>query len=417
MSLEFGSSGFSSGLEGLNQSLEQFNSTFANLEGIQNSLFKKNAEGLEFMHQSSDLTSKLELASQKEFFNAHYQETPIFKELNKLKAKCLKAKTTQEISSIRAEYEKLMGKTSLSQYESALNQQGINGSVVVKNAVKDMSAPLELYVGDAADVVPNAVDVVKNQADDSAKIAAEALKRTQKEEAAKKTAEQAQKFYSSLSDVTTGKSAKESAEVIEASLKAAEEKQAKIAAEALKRTQKEEAAKKTAEQAQKFYSSLSDVTTGKSAKESAEVIKQSLDKADEAAKALAETKKNAIKVPAQQLALPPKKELLALPPHNVTDKADDVVKAAVDAVKTNQNNAGQTITKTGEDIISFSNTQKSKNIIEKTKSFVKDKAIPFTKTKQFKIIAAGTAALAITLGIIKHNKDKQENNQKLNIVK
>lgn len=359
MSLEFGSSGFSSGLEGFNQSLEQFNSTFANLEGLQSSLFKKNAEGLEFMHQSSDLTSKLELASQKEFFNAHYQETPIFKELNKLKAKCLKAKTTQEISSIRAEYEKLMGKTSLSQYTSALNQQGINGSVVVKNAVKDMSAPLELHVGDVADVIPKTVDVVKNKADDSAKIAAEALKRTQKEETAKKTAEQAQKFYSSLSDVTTGKSAKESAEV----------------------------------------------------------IKQSLDKADEAAKALAETKKNAIKVPAQQLALPPKKELLALPPHNITDKADDVVKTAVDAVKTNQNNSGQTITKTGEDIISFSNTQKSKNIIEKTKSFVKDKAIPFTKTKQFKIIAAGTAALAITLGIIKHNKDNQENNQKMNIVK
>lgn len=401
MSLEFGSSKFASSIEHYNKSMEQLDSTFAVLEGIQSDLFKHNAESIEFMQQSSMLKTKLETASLREFANSKYQETATVKALKELEKRCSKAKTVKDIALIQADFEKLMGTSNASKLSAALEQQSINAGVAIKKKAADMSAPLELSVGNhissaskqgeeaVKSVVNKTSDAVKNQADDAARIASEAAKRTQAEKIAKKTAEQAQKFYTGLSDVTTGKSAKDSAIVIEASLRNKALAQSKL----------------KAEQAQKYYAAISDVTTGKSAKESAEIIKQTLDKADEAAKLLSETKKNVVKLPAQPLALPPKQEMLALPPHSIVDKSDDAIKATIDTIKLKQN-----------DIV-VSHSPQHKTFINKTKNFIKDRIIPFTKTKQFKIAAIATSVTAGLAAVIIHNKNKEEKSQNLNIVK
>ncbi len=97
-------------------------------------------------------------------------------------------------------------------------------------------------------------------------IAQEAAERTKAEAKAKLKAEQAQKFYSSLSNTVTGKSARESADFF------TQIHDEQIAEEAAERTKMEAKAAVFKRKAQRYYTSLSDKTCEKSAAKSAEVF-------------------------------------------------------------------------------------------------------------------------------------------------
>ncbi|MCD7878659.1 MAG: hypothetical protein LUG16_01845, partial [Candidatus Gastranaerophilales bacterium] len=115
------------------------------------------------------------------------------------------------------------------------------------------------------------------------------------------------------------------------------------AEEAAKRTEAEKIAQQTAEKAQKYYTSLSDVTTGKSAKESAKFFEESF-----------------------------------------KNNVDDVI------------NSGK------------SNNVKSNLFKEKIKPFIKQKIVPLTKTKEFKVLAAIAIAVGIITASVKiHNSKNQ----------
>ncbi len=96
----------------------------------------------------------------------------------------------------------------------------------------------------------------------------EAKERTLNETLATQKAADAQKYYNSISDKTWGKSAKKSAEAFEEHFKEVAKKEAET------RTLNQTLAAKRAQSAQNYYNSLSNSTCGKLAEESADTFKE-----------------------------------------------------------------------------------------------------------------------------------------------
>ncbi len=361
MSLEFRNNGF---YEDPSKVLEGMKPMFGELDELQKKLFEKNSRNLEFLSQSQELYGHIEIACQRELNASKFQKTKIYKALEQLKKRCQSAKSLDEINAIRAEYESIIKPFKSQRFDAAIKQTAIN---VQAGLAKEGILPEVKNVIDNAStsVTPKVQDVQKTVSQHQQEIISEALRRTQAHKEAVLTAEQAQKFYKELSNSVTGKSAKESAVVFEAAA----------------RTKDEEAAKKIAANAQKYYSSLSNAVTGKSAEESASVIEASLKSAQEYQKNIASQVVNTI--------------------------GDDVVKNASEK-------ASEVAQTTRDDIIQVQN-KNSKNITNKVKIFIKDKVVPFTKTKQFKY--ASITAITAGVGIILHKKHKNNNDEKLNVLK
>ena len=294
--------------------------------------------------------------------------------LSKLSSKCGSAKSLKELKSIASEYTTIMNSAKEEAYSSALRQQGINAQVsAFKNeASKYMPEVVtENSVHKSAEFIKPSLEQV-----DKPEVIQEALKRTQAQNTAKETAAKAQKYYTQISDATTGKSAQQSAEVIKTALEKAEKQE--IAKEALKRTQAENAAKETAAKAQKYYTQISDATTGKSAQQSAEVFKTVLEKAEKQ------------ELPKETLTQANKatKETASKLSDATKDKVDDVLKT----------------------------TSEKQNIKDKVKNLYSKKIAPVIKTKKFKAIVGVATALAIITGIIIHNNKAKKDNQKSGVI-
>ena len=378
MRIEFGGKDF---VERSAKDIKKLKPVFDELDTLQKKLLEQNAEKTELLRRALELHNAIERFSMSDFFSSNYKETPKAKVLKELSKKCYSVKSQAELDAIITKFQEITGKS----YDRALNQTGINASSgILKTAVPCVhdavnSASENLPSGSVQPIiqqqktsVSSTIPSVVQKTFDNGEIMAEAKKRTAAEKMAAETAAKAQKYYSSLSDVTTGKSAKESAEVIEASLKAAEEYKKQIVQEALKRTKAAETAKQRAEQAQQYYKALTDSVTGKSAKESAGIIEASIKAAEKQRKE------------AYSRVLPPKTE-------KSFNHAAEIVKVSKDNIVKRQR-------------------KDTKNNADKFKIFIKEKIAPFTKKKQFKFIIAVISALTaviISAGIIKHNSNKQ----------
>ena len=302
-------------LEDIRRTSELIRKISKHLNEEQSRMLEENGASIEFINQFNRLSSQIEKSQADELITSGFEKRPTFNALEELQIRCREASSIGEINAVRADYEALIQPVKDNRYAAALNQTGINARA---GLIKEGIAADVQKVTDTA-IKPSAVETAKKTAEQHQKeITAEALRRTQAEQTAAETAAKAQKYYSSLSDVTTGKSAKQSAEVIEASLKAAEEQQRKTAATAL------------------------------------------------------------------------------------SGGGDDVLKTAADKVS-------ETVKTQGDDAVRAKNVKNPKNITGKFSTFIKEKAIPFTKTKQFKYIAAGAAIVTATaafVGISRHNKNK-----------
>ena len=96
---------------------------------IQNSLLKNNASQLDFVSQFQSLLDDISNAISKELFNSQYRETQIVKKLRDLQAQSSKAKTADEIATIRKAFDDIVGKTNATKNLEAARQLGINALV------------------------------------------------------------------------------------------------------------------------------------------------------------------------------------------------------------------------------------------------------------------------------------------------
>jgi len=365
MNLEFGNSGF---YEDPSKVLEGMKPVFGELDELQKKFFERNSRNLEFLSQSQELYGHIEIACQRELNASKFQQTQLYKALEHLKRRCQSAKSLDEINAIRAEYESIIKPLQSQRLDAAIKQTAINAQAgLAKEGI--MTEVKKAADTASTSVAPKVHDAPKTALQHQQEIISEALRRTKAEKESVLTAEKAQKFYTGLSNSVTGKSAKESAVIFEAAA----------------RTKDEQAAQKIAAKAQEYYLSLSNAASGKSAKESASVIEASLKAAEEYQKNIASQVVNTI--------------------------GDDAVKNASQKVA----DIAQT---TGDDVIKVHN-KNLKNITNKVKKFIKDKAVPFTKTKQFKYVSIAAAITAVTAGIgtILHKKHKNKNDGKLNVLK
>ena len=99
---------------------------------IQNSLLQKNASQLDFVSQFQSLLDDISNAISKELFNSQYEETQIVKKLRDLQAQCSKAKTLDEIATIRKAFDDIVGKTNATKNLQAAEQLGINALIKKK---------------------------------------------------------------------------------------------------------------------------------------------------------------------------------------------------------------------------------------------------------------------------------------------
>ncbi len=361
MGLEF----FSRSLEEYNKSFEQLNSSFDRIDDITRTLFKENAEQIRLAQQHHELLSKIENAYNNEFFYPSANKDKILARLEALREKCIKAVSQQEIDSIGVEYRTIMQ----SRMDTALEQRGINAKAGILSKVSsDIPKGIETDVVQGKNVSQNSkviTPVVKKLSPDE--IMQEAAKRSKQEALSNERAQKAQKYFSSLSDMSTGKSAKESAEFF------------KAAGEAAERAKQKAISEENAQKAQKYFFSLSDMSTGKSAKESAEFFKAA-GEAAERAKQKAISEENA-------------------------QKAQKYFSSLSDMT------TGKSTEKSAEFF------KKQQTISYKIKQFIKEKITPTVKTKQFKIIATAITVIAASLLSLKIiNSAKTNDSENINKV-
>ncbi len=264
-----------SGISDVPSKIEQ---TAADLESL-NAVFFQN---LETGREAFELTCAADrFRSDLQFLelSAISRDNPnLFKKLSTLRDKSYKVTSPEQLEALKKQLEQI--KSSQASLQAAKTAQA---EIAVKQAaahrkpiITDVSKEVTETVTDTA---KKTSQITKTPATkivmDEAAIKAEAATRTQAQQQAAINAEKAQKFYSSLSDAATGKSAAESAKVFE---------EAAINAEAQARTQAQQQAAINAQKAQEFYSSLSDAATGKSAAESAAVFEEAAVKAEAAVK-------------------------------------------------------------------------------------------------------------------------------------
>ena len=288
------------------------------MKRIQQKHLGHNSKTEAFRTQQQNLLNVLEQAEMDLFARTEQCSGEQFMSLSKLSSRCESAKSLKELKSISSEYTTIMKSAKEEAYSSALRQQGINAQV-------------SAFKNEASKYMP---------------------------------------------EVITENSVHRSAEIIKPSLEQVEKQE--IAKEALKRTQAENAAKETAEKAQKYYTQISDATTGKSAQQSAEVFKTVLEKAEKQ------------ELPKETLTQANKatKETASKLSDATKDKVDDVLKT----------------------------TSGKENIKDKVKNLYSKKIAPVIKTKKFKAIVAVSTVLAVVTGIIIHNNKAKKDNQKSGVI-
>ncbi len=386
--LEFGGSSFElkPHAESLEGSFEEINQRFlrqieqagSDLETINYNLLRQIEQGSELINLNFQRNSLLENITTLQARAVIQENMELYNQLEKLRSK------TSKVSSI-SELEHL--KKQLKQIKSSQTSMQIAKTAQAEIAVKRQAATTITDVCEGAtDIMTDGVKPsvqtsklpVTKVTMDKAAIKAEAAARTQAQNQAALKAEQAQRFYSSLSDAATGKSAEESAKVI---------KEAAVKAEAAARTQAQNQAALKAEQAQRFYSGLSDATTGKSAEESAKIIEEAAIKAEAAARTQAQNQAASKAEQAQKIC----SSLSDAATGKSTEESTKVIEEA--AKKT------EAAIKPG------------------TTANFKDKILKIIKSKKFKYSAIIAAAITIGALLFVHFKKKNEKNNNLNVVK
>ena len=102
------------------------------VESLQKSLLQKNSSQIDFVSQLQKLFDDISTSISKEFFNSQYKETPTIKKLKDLQAQVSKAKTSDELTKIKAQFEGLVSKTNAEQNFNSAKQIGINSLVKKK---------------------------------------------------------------------------------------------------------------------------------------------------------------------------------------------------------------------------------------------------------------------------------------------
>lgn len=349
MSLEFGSSF----VESTSKAFEGIKPVLSELDEYQRRLLESNAKNLEFASQFNSLCNDIELFSMRELSSAGFQKTKTYTALEQLSKKCQAAKSLDEIKALRAQFETLVKPLRSKQYDAALLQTGINASAgVVKQSSGQTGAEILSTPKSAVEGVKNGAEIIKEKA-----------------------AGVQQAVSSGAASVPLKPAVIDSAE-----------HQKLISQEALRRTKAEKAAPEIAAKAQRFYTSLSDSSTGKSAQESAKVIEAALQAAEEQQKQAAAS---------------------------VVSQSSETVKTAADKI-------AETVVNQSDDTAAKLKGGKFKEGLSKLGKLVKEKVVPFTKTKQFKYLAALGAvivSIAVGAGIVKHNKTKESTSDNLNIVR
>ena len=102
------------------------------IETLQQSLLQKNASQLDFTTQFQKLFTDISNAISTEFFNAQYRETQTLKALKELQEKSSKAKSIDEVNSIRKSFEAIITSKNTTKSIEAGHQLGINALIKKK---------------------------------------------------------------------------------------------------------------------------------------------------------------------------------------------------------------------------------------------------------------------------------------------
>ena len=102
------------------------------VESIQKSLLQKNSSQINFASQLQKLFDDISNSISKEFFNSQYKETPTIKQLKALQAQVSKAKTSDELATIKAQVEGLISQTDAQKSFNSARQIGINSIIKKK---------------------------------------------------------------------------------------------------------------------------------------------------------------------------------------------------------------------------------------------------------------------------------------------
>ncbi|MBQ8887784.1 MAG: hypothetical protein IJY61_08805 [Candidatus Gastranaerophilales bacterium] len=102
------------------------------IESLQKSLLQKNSSQIDFASQFQKLFDDISNSISKEFFNSQYKETPTVKRLKDLQSQVSKAKTSDELASIKAQFEALISQTNAEKSFNSARQIGINSLIQKK---------------------------------------------------------------------------------------------------------------------------------------------------------------------------------------------------------------------------------------------------------------------------------------------
>lgn len=377
MGLEFGFYDY----EGISESVEKYKSQFEELDSLTDRLLLKNQAKLEFSNELSKLSHDIELSQGQELLNSKFQETSTSKKLEELRKRCSKAKSLDDIKRIREEYGKLFPTTQkqLSSVADELTSNSVKAGIAKEGILSEVTKMSDSAIKPAS----GSSQIVKKS---NAEIMHEAYTRTKAEYVSELTAQKAQKFYSSLSDATTGKSAKESADVFQEAL----------SKEAQARANKQKIAEEVAENAQKYYSKISDSTIGKSAQESAQVFKEAFVKQE----AQQRTKTQEL---AEQVAKQAQTYYSKISDATTGKSASESAQVFQEAFEKKQNVIGKSLKK-----ISSTIKNASKRIFKKVnKTNIKDKFSNLSKKFKTKFFVPIILAFALLLG----KPNKKENTE------
>ena len=206
------------GLEfsGISELPHNFERIETDLEGFNANMLKNLETGRQAFEFNCAVDSFRESLVPLELNSISRDNKELYEKLKKLREKSYKISTTDELEALKKQFEQLQSSqaslqaATTAQAEFAVKQAAVKPKItdVSKEAVEIITEPVK----SAAQVSqqPGAKVVM-----DEAAIKAEAIARTQAQKQAVIDAEKAQKFYSSLSNAATGKSAAGSDKVFE----------------------------------------------------------------------------------------------------------------------------------------------------------------------------------------------------------
>ncbi len=193
-----------------------FENIETDLNGLNETLLRnleKGREAFELTYAADRFRSDLQLLELNAFTSDNQN---LLKKLSTLRDKSYKVKTPEQLETLKKQFEQIKSsQASLQTAKTAQAELAVKQSVSHKPIITDVSQEVTETL---TDTVKSSVQTQKAPAKaviDEAAIKAEAQARTQAQQQAAINAQNAQKFYSSLSDAATGKSAEESAKIFE----------------------------------------------------------------------------------------------------------------------------------------------------------------------------------------------------------